>query len=97
LLHREIRSSDPVVGFENDGWSRFLTIAGERSFFIGGNCETCSFLFERKKSNLMSPTVISGRLSRGSNLLDGDLLEAAGSLLPDGDYAVLVARASRTS
>jgi hypothetical protein len=78
------------VGFEADGWTRYLTLHGERAFVIGGGCDTCAFVFERKKSNLLSPTAVSARLAAGVGLLDDDLLDTAGSLLPMGDYAVVV-------
>lgn len=91
ILHHRVRSTEPVVGFDIEDWSRFLTLGGERAFFIGGRCDTCAFVFERKKSNLMSPTVVADRLASGKGLLNDDLLEAAGSLLPEGDYAVVVA------
>lgn len=45
--------SKSVVGFEQPayegsaGWSRYLTLDGEKAYFIGGACDTCAFLFER--------------------------------------------------
>ena len=48
--------SRPVVGFEQPtyedgsvGWDRYLTLEGERAYFIGGVCDTCEFLFERMR------------------------------------------------
>mgnify|MGYP000380223873 CR=1 FL=1 len=87
-LHLAIKTTEPVVGFEADGWTRYLTLHGERAFVIGGGCDTCAFVFERKKSNYLSPTTFAERLAAGVGLLDDDLVGAAGSLLPTGDYAV---------
>ncbi len=87
-LHHKIDTTEPVVGFEADGWTRYLTLGGERAFVIGGGCDTCAFVFERKKSNSLSPTLVGERLRSGAGLMDDDLLTTAGSLLPPGDYAV---------
>jgi hypothetical protein len=88
VLHYKIDTFEPVVGFEAEGWTRYLTLRGQRAFVIGGGCETCAFMFERKQSNFLSPSEISTRLAAGDRLLDGDLIAVAGSLLPSGDYAV---------
>jgi hypothetical protein len=90
-LHHSVTTPDPVVGFEADGWTRYMTLNGERAFLIGGGCETCAFMFERKASNILSPTAVSDRLASGARLLEDDIVNAAGSLLPTGDYAVLSA------
>ncbi|MEA2677257.1 MAG: hypothetical protein QOJ81_1398 [Chloroflexota bacterium] len=90
-LHQKVTTLESVVGFAADGWTRYLTLRGERAFVIGGSCETCAFMFERTKSNLLSPTAVADRLASGIGLLDDDIVNAAGSLLPTGDYAVLSA------
>ncbi len=87
-LHQTISTTEPVVGFETDGWTRYLTLHGERSFVIGGGCDTCAFMFERKKSNYLSPSALADRLATGVGMLDDDLVSTAGSLLPTGDYAI---------
>ena len=51
--HLKAEGSEPVVGFEQPaygdsvGWNRYLTLLGERAYFIGGACDTCAFIFER--------------------------------------------------
>jgi hypothetical protein len=87
-IHHKVVTKQSVVAFEADGWTRYLTLNGERAFVIGGSCDTCAFVFERKKSSSLSPTVVAERLRAGVGLMDDDLLDAAGSLLPAGDYAV---------
>ncbi len=87
-LHHHIETEQPVVGFERDGWTRYLTLHGERAFIIGGSCDTCAFMFERRNSSRLSPTVVSERLAAGTDTLGDDLLAAVGALLPTGDYAV---------
>ncbi len=95
-LHHTVTTQEPVVGFEADGWTRYLTLEGDRAFVIGGACDTCAFMFERKRSNLLSPTVVSDRLAAGLDLLGDDLLDTVGSLLPTGDYAVATATVTPT-
>ena len=66
-LHRKIKTAEPVVGFvsgeESDGWTRYLTLHGERAFIIGGRCQTCAFVFERISSNYLSPTAFADAIS----------------------------------
>lgn len=88
-IHHQVSTADPVVRFEDDEWERFLTVRGERAFFVGGRCDTCTFMFERKLGETISPTVVAERLAVGANLLNDDLVDAAGTLLPSGDYAVM--------
>jgi hypothetical protein len=90
LLHQQVNTAEPVVGFEADGWTRYLTLHGKRAFVIGGGCDTCAFIFERKESNFLSPTAIADRLASGVGLLDDDIVDTAASLLPTGDYAVVI-------
>jgi len=88
-FHKMVSTTEPVVGFEADGWTRYLTLYGDRAFVLGGSCDTCAFMFERKQSNFLSPTALAERLAAGVDLLEDDLLETAGELLPTGDYAVV--------
>jgi hypothetical protein len=87
--HHQIQSASPTVGFEQEGWTRYLTINGVRSFEIGWKCDTCFFLFTRLKSERLSPEGVGERLRSAKKLLGADLLETIDPLLPTGDYAVI--------
>jgi hypothetical protein len=91
LLHYPITNHNSVVGFDFADHMRHLTLHGERAFDIGLGCETCHFLFERRRSTRLSPEAVSEWLAAGADLLDERLLATVAALLPTGDYAVAVA------
>jgi hypothetical protein len=97
IPHYSIANESPVVGFEADGWTRFLTLNGERAFKIGGSCDTCAFFFERVKSNRLSPEDVAARLRQGNDLLDNDLLSTVAALLPSGEYGAVATSVSPTA
>jgi hypothetical protein len=89
--------SEPVVGFEQPtyedgsvGWERYLTLEGERAYFIGGVCDTCEFLFERMRgaNRNVSPGEQADALRRGLRRIDPALAAAVGGLVPGGNYRV---------
>ena len=85
--------SKPVVGFEQPayedgsvGWDRYLTLEGERAYFIGGVCDTCEFLFERMRgaNRNVSPGEQANALRNGLRRIDPTLAAAVGGLVPGG-------------
>jgi hypothetical protein len=89
IPHRKIESEGPIIGFEQEGWTRYLTMKGVRSFEIGWKCDTCFYLFTRLQSERLSPEDIGERLRTATKLLAPDLLMAIDPLFPTGDYAVI--------
>jgi hypothetical protein len=90
---------EAVVGFstgtEPDGaWGgqRLLLLRERPAFELSHWCGTCPFLFERREGadGTLSDQRMSGRLRDGLTELDDDVLQAYGSLLPDGDYVPLL-------
>jgi hypothetical protein len=84
-----VETEDPVIGFTQDGWTRYLTVGGKQAYQIGGGCDTCLFFFERVTSNKLDPIALAGRLGAGDDVLADDVLQAVGALLPSGNYAVV--------
>ena len=83
--------SKPVVGFEQPayedgsvGWDRYLTLEGERAYFIGGVCDTCEFVFERMRgaNRNVSPGEQANALRNGLRRIDPTLAAAVGGLVP---------------
>lgn len=87
--HHQVTTEDAVVGFDQEGFGRHLTLRGKRAFRLSPGCDTCAFLFERLESDRLSPTAVSDALASGVNLLDDALLDMASALLPGGDYGVM--------
>jgi len=100
-FRRKIRlgTSNPVVGLTTAGinrfaweWKRHVTINGTEVAWIGNGCDTCAYMFEQ----LAAPTPIveldqlRESFARGLFKLADGLLETVGSLLPEGDYAVML-------
>jgi hypothetical protein len=88
IRHHRAETADPVVGFEFEGWTRYLTVRGQRWFEIGGGCDKCLFFFERIQSERLSPVELADRLRSGQKLFDPNLLSTVDRLLPSGDYTV---------
>src|SRR5918999_3060839 len=92
--HIKLESSDSILGFEQPayessvGWSRYLTLEGEKAYFIGGACDTCAFLFERMggANRNVSPTETKDLLRNGLRGLDDALVLTIGKVVPKGHY-----------
>lgn len=82
IRHHRVETAEPVVGFEFEGWTRYLTVRGQRWFEIGGGCDTCLFFFERIQSERLSPVELADRLRSGQKLFDPSLLATVDQLLP---------------
>ncbi len=87
-------SEKPMVGFEQPayegsvGWSRYLTLLGERAYFIGGACDTCAFLFERlggANRNVSSEKTADALRKSLEKIEDKTVADVTG-LLPEGNY-----------
>lgn len=96
-IDTKVKSSESVVGFEQPahdegsvGWSRYLTLGGERAYFIGGACDTCAFLFERMggASRNVSPMETADALRGGLSRIDDALVSGIGGIVPGGSYRV---------
>jgi hypothetical protein len=85
-----VSTAEPVVAIERAGFARNLTLRGERAFELSPGCDTCAFLFQRIKSERVSPEAVAGPLASDANLLEAGLLSTASKLIPSGDYAVSV-------
>jgi hypothetical protein len=104
--HTKIETSKPTIGFEQPtyedsvGWSRYLTLEGERAYLIGGACDTCAFLFERMRmggaNRNVSPKEAAGPLRDGLRRVDGRLVASIADLLPGGNYRVSLLELSPT-
>ncbi len=90
-------SSESVVGFDQPayedgcvGWNRYLTLEGERAYFIGGACDTCAFLFERMEgaNRNVSPEQTANALRGGLRGIDDALVGAVAGIVPRGTYRV---------
>jgi hypothetical protein len=81
-------SSASRIGFEVDGWSRYLTVDGRRAYFIGGGCDTCPFLFERLEgaNGKVEIEETVAALRTGIASLADPAVDRLGSALPDGEY-----------
>jgi hypothetical protein len=94
--HIKVKSSKPVLGFEQPayegsvGWSRYLTLEGEHAYFMGGACDTCAFLFERMggANRNVSPVETSDALRAGLRGAEPGLVANVGNALPVGNYRV---------
>ncbi len=92
----KVETSDSVVGFEQPahegfaGWSRYLTLEGEKAYFIGGACDTCAFLFERMggANRNVSPGESADLLRSGLRNVDDALAADFGKVVPKGRYRV---------
>ena len=100
----KVETSKSVVGFEQPkhgdsaGWSRYLTLEGEKAYFIGGACDTCAFLFERMggANRNVSPTETTDLLRNGLRGLDDALVSTIGKVVPKGHYRVGLLELSTT-
>ena len=85
---------ESALGFTRTGggnwaeWDRFLTLDGKPAYHIGNICNTCEFFFERLGGATHSVTAeqLAGTLAAGPPPMERAWLEAAGSLLPPGEY-----------
>ncbi len=92
----EVEDSKSLVGFEQPayegsvGWSRYLTLEGERAYFIGGACDTCAFLFERMggANRNVSPGKTADTLRGGLRKIEPAPVAAIGAVVPKGNYQV---------
>ena len=88
--------SEPVIGFEQPaygdsvGWNRYLTLLGERAYFIGGACDTCAFIFERMGGAYrnVSPEKTADALRGGLERVEDTLVGTIGKAVPEGTYRV---------
>src|SRR5689334_16859056 len=81
----------PPGGTGQRGWERFLTLDGKPAQFIGGACDTCPFLFERKSgANDKISLELSDGLRAGITDLASPVLEAGARAVPKGEYRVLL-------
>ncbi len=96
--------SKSVVGFEQPeyegyaGWSRYLTLDGEKAYFIGGACDTCAFLFERMggANRNVSPGETADALRGGLSRIDDAPISTIGEFVPGGSYRVNLLELSPT-
>lgn len=92
----KVETSESVVSFEQPahgdsaGWSRYLTLEGEKAYFIGGACDTCAFLFERMggANRNVSPGERADELRGGLRGIDDALVSTIGKVVPKGHYRV---------
>jgi hypothetical protein len=86
--------SEPVIGFEQPaygdsvGWNRYLTLLGERAYFIGGACDTCAFIFERMggANRNVSPEKTADALRGGLERVEDTLVGTIGVQTSFGSY-----------
>lgn len=96
--------SKSVVGFEQPayegsaGWSRYLTLDGEKAYFIGGACDTCAFFFERMggASRNVSPGEMADALRGGLRKIEDAQISTIGQFVPGGSYRVNLLELSPT-
>lgn len=83
-----VEGSNSVLGFELEGWSRFLTLDTKRAYHIGGRCDTCGFLFERLDGANRSVSVegLASDMAAGLNSLDERFMDRVSQVLLTGDY-----------
>jgi hypothetical protein len=76
------------LGFEFEGWSRYLTLDGRRAFLIGGRCDTCEFLFERLDgaNDKVEIEETTAALRTGVVSLSDPVVGRLASGLPEGEY-----------
>ncbi len=78
---------------QGPAWSRFLTLDGERAYYLDTSCDTCGFFFERlpgaNEANLWTEQA-SNTLKKGINTLNDPLIEALVDGLPPDDYMVCI-------
>ncbi|HZG62215.1 MAG TPA: hypothetical protein VEY13_01705 [Rubrobacteraceae bacterium] len=96
--------SRSVVSFEQPahegyaGWSRYLTLDGEKAYFIGGACDTCAFVFERMggASRNVSPGEAADGLRRGLSKIEDAPISTISEFVPGGSYRVNLLQLSPT-
>lgn len=96
--------SRSVVSFEQPahedyaGWSRYLTLDGEKAYFIGGACDTCAFVFERTggASRNISPGEAADGLRRGLSKIEDAPISTISEFVPGGSYRVNLLQLSPT-
>ncbi|MEV6167726.1 hypothetical protein AB0L99_05810 [Streptomyces sp. NPDC051954] len=73
---------------------RLLVLDGKPAFELSMWCGTCQFLFQRLEgaNQTLSLDAMQKRLAGRISDLDADILDAFGSLLPEGDYLPLLLR-----
>jgi hypothetical protein len=92
----QVKNANPVVTFEiasvhgSAVAERFVSIAGDRLYYLGMTCDTCAYLFEKRGyTSRLSPAALSARLESAERLLAPDLLGSVGDLLESGTYSVV--------
>lgn len=88
-------SPDSRVKFELAGereWSRYLMLDGRPAYLVGGNCDTCGFLFERMDgaNDRVQVEEASDRLRDGFSSLAEPTVELLASRLPSDEYLVVL-------
>ena len=92
----KVEGSEPVIGFEQPahgdsvGWNRYLTLLDERAYFIGGACDSCTFLFERMggANRNVSSEKTADALRGGLERLEDTLVGTISKAVPQGSYRV---------
>lgn len=90
--HDEARLRIGPIDPEIPTSSRQLFIEGDPSFELSFWCGTCPFLFERKTMgyDISDEREPLGKLERGLDLIDDEVVTAFSRLLPDGAYLPLL-------
>jgi len=86
-----IKKSDSIIGFSSSEWERFLTIEGKKAYYIGVNCDTCSFFFERldgANKSSMAPEILFQKLRSGLSKIDVSFLYDISKIIPAGQYII---------
>jgi len=81
-------NAESRVSFDSEGWSRYLLIDGKQAYMLGGKCQTCAFMFERRGGANQAVQVDEAveALRRGINSLDDPLVSLIGRAMPEGEY-----------
>jgi len=86
----KITNSNTIIDImaDNNGWERYITIEGEKAYYIGTTCGTCRFYFERLNgaNQNISPNELSNKLRHGLDRLDNDIISIINNIMPNGEY-----------
>lgn len=89
-----ITNSHSPIGFSSPHWRRLLTIKDIPLFEIGAPCETCVYYFKRlpgnENVNIELAQALSSTLNAGITHLTNEIVDAAATMIPDGDYDVIL-------
>ena len=91
-------SAGSRIGFAAEGnentpvWDRYITVDGKKAHYLGNVCGTCEFIFERQEgaNTRISPASMSELFRDGIQDVDDAIKSAVMSLLPAGDYKMLL-------